>query len=90
MTDTLSLTTNLTEHTMSTTTSTPPNCAQPSRAAKAAVVFVAVLVGGALLGGLLGLFEMHSEDAAFTATAVHAQPSIGGLAMRDICSVMRG
>ena len=73
-----------------TSQTTPPSSSQPSFAAKAAVAFIAVLVSSALLGGMLGLFEMHSEDAAFTAAAVHAQPAIGGLAMQDIDSVPRG
>jgi len=80
---------------MSTTTRctnqpTPPNYAQPSLAAKAAVAFVAVLVSSTLLGGMLGLFEMHSEDAAFTRASIKAQPSTGGLAARDIRSIPLG
>lgn len=55
---------------MSTSIRSTPESARPhydgaSRVAKATIALVAVLVSCTLLGGLLGLFEMHAEDAAF-------------------------
>ena len=73
----------------STNDSHQPHYAKPSGAAKAAAALVAVLVSSALLGGMLGLFEMHSEDAAFARASISAQPLTGGVALRRAGSASR-
>ena len=67
-----------------------PHYAKPSGAAKAAIALVAVLVSSTLLGGMLDLFEMHSEDAAFARASIKAKPSSGGLVARNTRSAPRG
>jgi len=73
----------------STNNSHQPYYAKPSGAVKAAVALVAVLVSGTLLGGMLGLFEMHSEDAAFARASLKAQPLTSGLSVRGDGSASR-
>ena len=58
-----------------------PSYPQPTHSEKTAMTLVAVLVSSTLLGGMLSLFEMRSEE---TAMAVKTQPSTDGLAMRKI------
>ena len=67
----------------STKQSKEPHYAQPSRTAKAAVAFIAVLLSSTLLGGMLGLFEMHSEDAAMAKAARTIEPARTGLAAAE-------
>ena len=74
----------------STNNSHQPHYARPSRAAKAAVALVAALVSCTLLGGMLGLFEMRSEAAAFARASIEVQPSTSGLALRRVGSAPRG
>ena len=50
-----------------------PDFAHPSTPARTSLAFVAFLISGALLGGLLGLFEMQSRAAAM---ALAAKPSV--------------
>jgi hypothetical protein len=50
-----------------------PDFAHPSTPARTSLAFVAFLISGALLGGLLGLFEMQSSAAA---TALTAKPAV--------------
>jgi hypothetical protein len=74
---------NMTEHTMSTidrstNTSHQPHYAQTSRSVKAATAFVSVLMSSALLGGMLGLFEMQSHSTSLArAEQPAATPSAG-------------
>jgi hypothetical protein len=65
-----------------------PNCPQLSRAQKAAMAVVAVLVSSTLLGGMLSMFEMRSEEAAMA--QVKTAPSTDGLAARKVDSGPRG
>ena len=67
-----------------------PNCPQLSRAQKSAMALVAVVVSSALLGGMLSMFEMRSEEAAMARASVKTQPSTQGLAMRKVGSGSRG
>jgi hypothetical protein len=83
--DTLSPESNLTEHTMSTidrstNKSHRPHYAQPSRGAKAAVAFVSVLMSSALLGGMLGLFEIQSDSAGLARAEQPAATASAGVA----------
>ena len=63
-----------------------PNCPQLSRAQKAAMALVAVLVSSTLLGGMLSMFETRSEEAAMARAPVKTQPSTDGLAVRKVDS----
>jgi len=63
-----------------------PNCPQLPRAQKAAMALVAVLVSSALLGGMLSMFEMRSEEAAMARISVKTAPSTDGLAVRKVDS----
>jgi hypothetical protein len=74
----------------STSNSHQPHYARPSGATKAAVALVAALVSSTLLGGMLGLFEMRSEAAAFARASMEAQPSTSGLALRKVASTSPG
>jgi len=64
------------------------SCPQLSRAQKAAMALVAVLVSSTLLGGVLSLFEMRSEEASVS--RVKTAPSTDGLAVRTVASGPRG
>ena len=57
---------------------------QPTRARKAATIFLAVLASSTLLGGLLSAFEMRSEEMAMSQASVKTQPSTDGVAMRKV------
>ena len=67
-----------------------PNGPQLSRAQKAAMALVAVLVSSTLLGGMLSLFEMRSEETAVARAPVKTAPSTDGLAVRKVDSGPRG
>jgi len=68
-----------------------PSYPPTTRARKAAIVFLAVLVSSTLLGGMLSAFEMRSEEtAAMGRAAVKTQPSTDGLAVRKVDSASRG
>jgi hypothetical protein len=67
-----------------------PSYPQLKRAKKAAIVFVAVLVSSTLLGGMLIMFEMRSEETAMARASIKTQPSTDGLAARKIDSGPRG
>jgi hypothetical protein len=49
-----------------------PEFAHPSVPARAGLAFAAFLISGALIGGLLGLFEKQSSDAALARAAAPA------------------
>jgi hypothetical protein len=66
-----------------------PSYPQPTRARKAATVFLAVLVSSTLLGGVLSAFEMRSEETAMSRASVKTQPATEGLAVRKVNSVPR-
>lgn len=68
----------------------PPSYPQPTRAGKAAMALVAVLVSSTLLGGMLAMFEVRSEETAMARASVKTQPSTDGLAVRKINSGPRG
>jgi hypothetical protein len=92
---TLSPEASLKEHTMSTidrstNQSHQPHYARTSRSAKAAVAFVSVLMSSALLGGMLGLFEMQSADAAIARALIDAQPPTTWIALQRVGSASRG
>jgi hypothetical protein len=81
------------EHAMSndlrsTKPSARSDCPQLSRAQKTAMALVAVLVSSTLLGGVLGLFEMRSEEAAMA--RVKTTPSTDGFAVRTVTSGPHG
>ena len=61
-----------------------PSYPQPTRARKAATIFLAVLVSSTLLGGVLSAFEMRSAE-----TAISRASATEGLAVRKINSVPR-
>jgi hypothetical protein len=65
---------------------TRPNGPRLLWAQKAAMVLVAVLVSSTLLGGMLSLFEMRSEEAAMARAPVKTAPSSDGLAARRVGS----
>jgi hypothetical protein len=67
-----------------------PSYPQPTRAEKAAMALVAVLVSSTLLGGMLSMFEMRSEETAMAGASIKTQPSTDGLAVRKIDSGPRG
>jgi hypothetical protein len=60
------------------------------RAKKAAIALVAALASSTLLGGMLSMFEMRSEEAAMARASVKTQPSTDGLAVRKVDSGPRG
>jgi len=74
----------------STTQPPRPSYPQRSRAKTAAMALVAVLASSTLLGGMLTLVEMLSEQAATARASVQAQSSTDGLAVRKIDSGPRG
>jgi hypothetical protein len=67
-----------------------PSCPQPTRAEKTAMALVAVLVSSTLLGSMLRMFEVRSEEAAMARASVKTQPSSDGLALRRINSRVHG
>lgn len=67
-----------------------PSYPQPTRVEKAAIVFVAALVSSTLLGGMLSMFEMRSEETAMARASLETQPSTDGLAVRKVDSRPRG
>ena len=67
-----------------------PSYPQPPRAEKAATALVAVLVSSTLLGGMLSMFEMQSDQMAMARGSVKTQASSDGLAVRRIDSGPRG
>jgi len=67
-----------------------PSYPQSSRAAKAAMALVAVLVASTLLGGMLSMFEMRAEATAMAQASVKTQPATDGLAVRRVDSGPRG
>jgi hypothetical protein len=60
-----------------------PDFARPSTPARATLVFVVFLTGSALLGGLLGLFEMQSHAAAMARAAAPADAASSAIAVRE-------
>ena len=68
----------------------PRSYPQPTRAKKAAMALVAVLVSSTLLGGLLIMFEVRGQETAMARASVKTQPSTDGLAVRKIDSGPRG
>ena len=67
-----------------------PSYPRLTHARKAAIVFVAVLVSSTLLGGMLTMFQMRSEETAMARASVKAAASTDGLAVRKIDSGPRG
>jgi hypothetical protein len=59
-----------------------PHYAKSSRRAKAFATLFAVLISSSLLGGMLGLFEMQSRDAASGQTAQLGTPDAAVAALR--------
>ena len=84
-----------TEHTMSIDCRSPKQPVRPSypeisRARKAALALVAVLVSSTLVGGMLSMFEMRSQEAAMAQTSVETAPSSDRFALRKPGSEPRG
>ena len=73
-----------------TTPPARPSYPQLTHARKAAIVFVAVLVSSTLLGGMLAMFQMRSEETAMARASVENAASTDGLAVRKIDSGPRG
>jgi hypothetical protein len=67
-----------------------PSYPQPTRAQKAALALVAVLVSSTLLGGTLIMFEMHAQETSMTRASVKTQPATDGVAVRTINPAPRG
>ena len=67
-----------------------PNYPQPPRAEKSALALGAVLLSSTLLGGMLSMFEIRSEETAMARASVQTAPSAAGLALRKISSGSRG
>lgn len=67
-----------------------PNCPQLSRAQKVTMALGAVLVSSTLLGGMLSLFEMRSEESAVARAPAKTAPPTNGLAVRKAGSGPRG
>jgi hypothetical protein len=67
-----------------------PSYPQSSRAAKAAMALIAVLVASTLLGGMLSMFEMRADATAMARASVRTQPATDGLAARKVDSGPRG
>ncbi len=67
-----------------------PSYPQPTRARKAALALVTVLVSSTLLGGMLSASEMRSAETAMARASVKTQPSTDGLAVRKIDSGPHG
>lgn len=63
---------------------------QPTRTEKTATALVAVLVSSTLLGSVLTMFEMRSEQTAMERASIKTQPSTDGLVLREIDSGPRG
>ena len=61
-----------------------PHFNRPSRATRLASAFAAVLASTALLGGMLGLFDKQSSDAALARATSPATPASSALAARDL------
>jgi hypothetical protein len=57
---------------------------RPSWTTRLASVFAAVLTSTALLGGMLGLFDKQSSDAAMARATSPASPASGALAVREL------
>ena len=66
-----------------------PHYPEISRARKAALALVAVLVSSTLVGGMLGMFEMRSQDA-MAQTSAETAPSSDRFALRKPGSEPRG
>ena len=56
---------------------------RPSRATRLASAFAAILTSTVLLGGMLGLFDKQSSDAAIARATSPATPASSALAVRD-------
>jgi hypothetical protein len=66
------------------------NCPQLSRVQKAAMALVAVLVSCTLLGSVLSLFELRSEETAVAQAPGKSQRATDELAARNVDSRPRG
>jgi hypothetical protein len=72
-----------------TSPSVRPSCPQPTRAEKTAMALIALLVSSMLLGSVLSLFEMRSDEAAMARAPAGTQASTDGLALRKASSEPR-
>lgn len=61
-----------------------PHFNRPSRATRLASGFAAVLTSTALLGGLLGLFDKQSSNAALARATSPATPASSALAVGSL------
>jgi hypothetical protein len=67
-----------------------PEFAPPSLEARSVMGFAAFLISAALLGGLLGLFEQRSNEAAMARAVAPAGAASGALAVRGPWAAKRG
>ena len=61
-----------------------PRFNRPSRATRFASAFAAILTSSVLLGGMLGLFDKQSSDAAMARATPPATPASSALAVGDL------
>ena len=67
-----------------------PSYPQPTRSEKTAMALVAVLLSSTLLGGMLSMFEMRSEETATARASIKTPGPTDGLALRKVGSGPRG
>jgi hypothetical protein len=61
-----------------------PSYPQPTPARKAVTLFLAALVSSTLLGGMLTLFEMRSEETAMARASFKTQPTTDRLSIHKL------
>ena len=67
-----------------------PEFAPPSLQARGVMGFAAFLISAALLGGLLGLFEQRSNEAAMARAKSPAVAASGALTERSVSAIALG
>jgi hypothetical protein len=70
--------------------SAPARTAKTPMAAGVWMAFLSVVMSGTLIGGMLGLFEMHAEDAVIARASVKHAPADRELAVRAARPAVRG
>ena len=68
----------------------PARTTRTPMAARIWMAFVSVVMSGTLIGGMLGLFEMHAEDAVIARASVKHAPADLELAVRAARPAARG
>jgi len=70
--------------------SRPPGYPALGLGARLALTLVCVTVSGTILGGLLGLYEMHCGDATLARAGVTSNPGGAAVAGHEIRAAVRG